>query len=71
MTSPGPGTPSELTTAIGRPAHRALTAQGLLRYAQLAERSESDLLALHGVGPRAVAVLRDELASRGLAFRSG
>lgn len=59
---------SELTTAIGRPAHRALTAQGLSSYAQLAAHSERDLLAIHGVGPRAVGILREELAARGLSF---
>ena len=31
--------------------------------------SEADLLALHGVGPKAVALLRQTLAERGLAFR--
>lgn len=62
----GPG--AELTTRIGRVAHRALTAEGIVTYADLARRTEAELAALHGVGPKALAVLREELASRGLSL---
>ena len=59
----------DLPTAIGAPARRALTAAGITRLPQLTTTTEAELLALHGVGPKAVAVLRQALAERGAAFR--
>jgi predicted flap endonuclease-1-like 5' DNA nuclease len=63
-------TESELPTTIGKVARRELAANGITRYVQLAERSERDLLAIHGVGPKAIRILRAELESRGMGFRS-
>ncbi|MBZ9712414.1 hypothetical protein [Deinococcus multiflagellatus] len=60
-----------LPTGIGRPATRALTAAGLTTLAAVAQRSERELLALHGVGPRAVQLLRAALAAQGLGLRPG
>ena len=57
--------------AIGAPATRALAAEGIVSLAGVAERSEAELLALHGVGPRALRILREHLAAAGLAFRDG
>jgi predicted flap endonuclease-1-like 5' DNA nuclease len=54
---------------IGAPATRALEAAGRRRLAQVAELSEAELLALHGVGPRAVRILREALAAKGLSLR--
>jgi len=51
------------------PAARALAAAGYSRLSQLTEVSEAELLALHGMGPKAVRILREALAERGLAFR--
>ncbi|SFA76699.1 hypothetical protein SAMN05216266_101307 [Amycolatopsis marina] len=67
MTTDGPD--SELPRAIGRPATRALTTAGYTRLEQLTEAREADLLALHGVGPKAIRILREELAAKDLAFR--
>lgn len=50
---------------IGAPARRALAAVGIDRLGQLAGRSEVELLALHGMGPKAVRILRAALAERG------
>lgn len=44
---------------IGRPARDALEVAGVTRMAQLAEWTERDLLALHGVGPKAIRLLRE------------
>jgi predicted Fe-Mo cluster-binding NifX family protein len=55
---------------IGAPATRALEYAGVRSLEELADWSEQDLLALHGMGPRAVAILREHLASEGLAFKS-
>ncbi|WP_221089341.1 helix-hairpin-helix domain-containing protein [Deinococcus aquaedulcis] len=60
-----------LPPGLGRPATRALTAAGLTTLAAVAQRSECELLALHGVGPKAVQVLRKALAAQGLELRPG
>ena len=58
----------ELTPRIGRVALRELALQGIVGYASLAERTERELLAIHGVGPKAVRILREDLAERGQSF---
>lgn len=50
---------------IGRPATNALRERGVTSLDQVAAMSERELLALHGVGPRAVQLLREALAARG------
>lgn len=54
--------------AIGRPANSALLAAGITTLAQVAKHSRADLLAMHGVGPKAIGILADALAERGLTF---
>lgn len=53
---------------IGAPATRALVSVGVTRLDQLAGRSETELLDLHGFGPRALSILRDALAAQGLSM---
>jgi predicted flap endonuclease-1-like 5' DNA nuclease len=53
---------------IGQPAMRALAQIGRVRLDQVATMSEHELLALHGVGPKAVRILREALVERGLSF---
>jgi predicted flap endonuclease-1-like 5' DNA nuclease len=55
---------------IGKPATRALVAAGIATLEQVSRLSEAQLLAMHGVGPKAVRILRDTLAARGLSFAS-
>jgi predicted flap endonuclease-1-like 5' DNA nuclease len=55
--------------SIGNVARRERAVHGITRFAQLAERSERELLDIHGVGPKAIRILREELRSRGLSFR--
>ena len=50
------------------PAERALAGAGYTRLDQLSSVTEADLLKLHGMGPKAVRILREALAERGLAF---
>jgi hypothetical protein len=57
-----------LPHGIGRPATGALALAGYTRLDELAGVPEKDLLALHGVGPKAVRVLKEALAARGLAL---
>lgn len=63
-TTPGPGS-GDLPRAIGTPARRALALVGLTRLEQFAGRSEAELARLHGVGPKALRVIREALAERG------
>lgn len=58
-----------LPDSLGAPATRALIAAGLESAGDAGDWRESDLSDLHGVGPRAIATLRAELAKQGLAFR--
>ena len=51
---------SDLPT-LGAPATRALASIGITRLEQVADRSEAELLALHGFGPRALRILREAL----------
>ena len=53
---------------VGAPARRALVQAGVTTLQDVAARSEQDLLALHGVGPRAVRILREALAAQGLTL---
>jgi hypothetical protein len=60
--------PDELPR-IGAPATRALAGIGVTRLSQLTEHRADDLLKLHGMGPRAIAILRQALADRKLSLR--
>ena len=60
--------PAGFPRAIGRPATGALLAAGYTDLAQLDGLAEAELRLMHGVGPKAIAVLRDALAERGLAL---
>ena len=53
---------------IGRPAQQALTEAGIQRLEQLTRFSEKEILRLHGMGPKALGILRQALADRGLSF---
>ena len=53
---------------VGMPALRALAGAGFTDIDSLDGASVSRLLALHGMGPKAISVLRETLAARGKAF---
>lgn len=57
---------STLPSGIGAPATRALNNAGYRSLEQLAGVPERDLVALHGVGPKAIRILREELQQKGL-----
>ncbi len=56
---------------IGAPATRALVAAGYSRLTQLTKVSEAELGQLHGMGPKALGILRDTLKEKGLSFKAG
>jgi pimeloyl-ACP methyl ester carboxylesterase len=59
---------SDFPKSIGRPATSALLAAGYTRLEQLTRLREVDVKGLHGVGPKAVNILRGALAEKGLSF---
>ena len=59
---------SEFTQRIGRVAKRELALNGYTTYEQLTKVPPARLLAIHGVGPKAIRILVEELADRGLSF---
>ena len=54
---------------IGAPATRALEFEGYTTLKQLTKLSEVELAQLHGVGPKAIRILRDALKERGWSFK--
>ena len=56
---------------IGAPATRALEAAGYSRLSQLTKVSEAELGQLHGMGPKAISILRETLKEKGLSFKAG
>jgi uncharacterized protein YdhG (YjbR/CyaY superfamily) len=56
---------------IGAPATRALEAAGYSRLEQLTKVSEVELAQLHGMGPKALGILRETLKEKGLSFKVG
>lgn len=60
---------SDLPASIGKAATRALANAGLTTLDQVATQTKADLLALHGVGPKAVRILVNTLAEKGMTLR--
>jgi len=58
-----PGQVGDLPKAIGRPATQALVGAGITTLAQVAALSDADLAAMHGVGPKAIRILREALSA--------
>ncbi len=54
---------------VAKPAQRALVAAGYTSVDQLTHAREADLATLHGMGPKALDILRDALRQSGKSFR--
>ena len=54
---------------LAAPAQRALAGAGYQRLSDLAKVTESEVLALHGMGPNALSTLKTALKARGLSFK--
>ena len=59
---------AEFMSVLAAPARRALEGAGLTTLARLARYPESQVAALHGMGPNALTKLRAVLKENGLAF---
>ena len=53
---------------LAQPALRALRSAGYTRLVQLTKVKEADLLKLHGMGPKAIGLLRRALEADGQSF---
>ena len=53
---------------IGNPARNALQVAGFSKLKQLSEITEAELSKLHGMGPKALRILRETLEAKGLSF---
>lgn len=53
---------------IGRPANSALRELGVTRLDEVARLGKTSVLALHGVGPKAVRILEEEMTRRNIPF---
>ena len=60
----------ELPAGLGKPATRALAGAGVTTLARAARHTEQELAALHGVGPKAIGILRSALQASGRNFRN-
>jgi hypothetical protein len=59
---------TDFPTEIGKPAQRALVEAGYTRLEELTSLTETELLKLHGMGPKALGILRGALEARGQSF---
>ncbi len=59
---------NDFPAKIGRPATGALLHAGYTQMAQLTKLSAAELQQLHGMGPKAIGILREALAAQGLSF---
>lgn len=71
VTEQAPSRDSDLPRNIGRPATSALNGAGIATVAELAEHTEAEIAALHGVGPKAVRLLTEALAEKKLTWSAG
>jgi len=58
-----------LPAGLSQPALRALESVGVKRLKDLTRFSEAELLELHGMGPKAMTVIRAALAAENLSFK--
>jgi predicted flap endonuclease-1-like 5' DNA nuclease len=70
MTTPDVRPVGDLPYEIGKTAARELSLHGITSLKEVSAHTEKELLAIHGVGPKAIRILGEALAGKGLAFRS-
>lgn len=56
-------------SGVAKPAQRALANAGVASLRDLSRFSEAELSRLHGMGPKAIGVLKSALKAEGLSFR--
>jgi len=59
----------DLPDEIGKTAARELSLHGITSLQKVANHSKKELLAIHGVGPKAITILGGALAAKGLEYK--
>ena len=59
---------SGFLSLLSAPARRALQNASMVTLTELSNHSEQEILALHGMGPKSLPILRQALGAAGLAF---
>ncbi|WP_300345816.1 hypothetical protein [Nesterenkonia sp.] len=59
----------DLPHEMGKTAPRELKNAGIDSLQKVSQHTEKQLLAIHGVGPKAIRILREALGEKGLRFR--
>ena len=54
---------------MSKPANRSLYHAGYFKLEQFTEVTEKEILNIHGVGPKAIRMLKEVLQERGLSFK--
>lgn len=54
---------------LSAPAHRALVDAGIIDLEQLANFTEAEILALHGMGPKALKLLSAKAQAHNISFK--
>lgn len=62
------GLPGGFPSGLAAPARRAISQAGFTNLEQLTEISEAEFKQLHGIGPKALDLLRQALHEKGLTF---
>ncbi|WP_327205102.1 DNA-binding protein [Paenibacillus sp. Soil750] len=60
-----------LPRGVAAPARRALAGAGVTKLHDFTQITETELMKLHGMGPKARDIIREELAAKGLSFKPG
>ena len=61
---------TDFPRTIGNPARRALELAGFTKLKQLTKVMQAELSKLHGVGPKALRILKETLEAKGMSFAS-
>lgn len=70
MSTPDVRPVGDLPNEIGKTAARALSTNGITSLKKVSEHTEKQLLAIHGVGPKAIRILHAALARKGLRLKT-
>ncbi len=60
----------DFLSKLSAPARRALESKGLTSLKKIAAHTTKELLALHGVGPSTIPILKTALQEQGLDFKT-
>ncbi len=61
----------DLPIGISAPARGALAGAGIETLEHCASRTEAEVMKLHGMGPKAMRIIRSAMADKGLSFTGG